>query len=150
VRLAGSENFKLKYHPDFPRVAIVKAVPGRVVTADQLESLGLVSLPEPAKEPLPPFRASRRGRPETWPSYQRCLDGAPAARHHKGPDRSMADFVFCMTAIDWGFGIEATAEKLLEESGRAREKGRDYALVTARNARHEVEKNRGGQGRSRA
>jgi hypothetical protein len=62
----------------------------------------------------------------------------------------MADFVFCMTAIDWGFGVEATAERLLEESSRAREKGPDYALLTARNARLAVEKNRGGQGRSRS
>jgi hypothetical protein len=150
VRLAGTENFKLKYYPDFPRVAIVEGAPGRTVTAEQLQALGLVARPEPAKEPLIPFRASRQGRPEMWPSYQRCLDGAPAARHHNGHDRSMADFVWCMTSIDWGFGVEATADKLLEESSRAREKGRDYALLTARNARLEVEKNREGQGRSRA
>jgi hypothetical protein len=151
VRLAGTENFKVKYHPEFPRVAIVEAVPGRTVTSEQLESLGLVAPPEPAKEPLLPFRASRGGRPQNWPSYQRCLDRAPAARHHKGNDRSMADFVWCMTAIDWGgFSIEATAEKLMEESAKAREKGKDYALQTARNARVEVEKNRGGQGRGRA
>jgi hypothetical protein len=55
-----------------------------------------------------------------------------------------------MTAIDWGFSIEAAAEKLMEESAKAREKGKDYALQTARNARLEVEKNRGGQGRGRA
>jgi hypothetical protein len=61
----------------------------------------------------------------------------------------MADFVWCMTAIDWGFGIEATAEKLMEESGKGREKGRDYALLTARNAATEVEKNRGRQGRGK-
>jgi RepB DNA-primase from phage plasmid len=150
VRLAGSENFKLKYHPDFPRVAIVESVPGRTVTAEQLESLGLVGAPEPAKEPLLPFRASRNKRLRTWPSYQQPLEGAPAARNHKGRDRSMADFVWCMTAIDWGFSIEATAEKLLEESAKAHDKGRDYALQTARNAYRKVEKNRAGQGRSRA
>jgi hypothetical protein len=149
VRLAGTENFKLKYQPDFPRVAIVDATPGRTVTREQLEALGLVAPSEPPKEPLTPIRASGRGRAKAWPSYERCVAGAPTASHHKGHDRSMADFVFCMTAIDWGFGIEATAEKLLEESSRARGKGRDYALLTARNARLAVEKNRGGQGRSR-
>lgn len=80
LRLAGTENFKLKYYPDFPRVAIAEAAPGRTVSAEQLKALGLVAPPEPVKEPLIPFRASRRGRPEIWPSYQRCLDGAPAAR----------------------------------------------------------------------
>jgi hypothetical protein len=150
VRLAGTENFKVKYHPDFPVVAIAEAAPGRIVTVEQLEGLGLVSPPEPPMEPLPSFRASPRGRPQIWPSYQVSLAGAPPARSHKGPDRSMADFTWCMTAIDWGFGIEATAERLLQESARARDKGRDYALLTARNARREVEKNRAGQGRSRA
>jgi hypothetical protein len=150
VRLAGTENFKLKYHPGFPMVAIVEGVPGRTVTAQQLEAHGLVAPAEPAKEPLIPIRASRTGRAKAWPSYERCVAGAPPATHHKGHDRSMADFVFCVTAIDWGFGVEATAEKLLEESSRASEKGRDYALLTARNARLAVEKNRGGEGRSRA
>lgn len=74
----------------------------------------------------------------------------PPPGHHDGRDRSLTDFVWCMTAIDWGFGVEATADRLWEESGRAREKGHDYALLTARNAHLEVEKNRGGQGRSRA
>lgn len=147
VRLAGTENFKLKYHPDFPKVAIAEAVPGRVMTAEQLDALGLVSPPEPCVA----FRGSSgKGRPEIWPSYRVSLDGAPLARHHKGHDRSLADFTWCMTAIDWGHGIEATAERLLLESIRAHQKGRDYALLTARNARREVEKNRGGQGRSRA
>lgn len=147
TRVAGTANYKRKYEPDFPTVRILEATPGRTVTKEQLESLGLVAPPEPARElPAAPFRASRRGRAQVWPSYQRCVDGAPGARHHKGNDRSLADFVWCMTAIDWGFSIEATAEKLMEESGKAREKGRDYALLTARNAATTVEKNRGGQG----
>ncbi|MGA7238858.1 MAG: DNA-primase RepB domain-containing protein [Bryobacteraceae bacterium] len=156
VRLAGTENFKAKYYPDFPRVAIVEGVPGRIVTTEQLESLGLVAAPDPvaaapAKESrTDSFRLSRRGRPETWPSYQRCLDRAPLARHHKGPDRSTADFVWCMTAIDWNFSVEATADRLMEESTRARERGKDYALVTARNAATAVEKKRGGEGQRRA
>jgi len=156
VRLAGSENFKVKYYPDFPRVAIVEAVPGRMVTTQQLEGQGLVASPEPVPEALPPterhspFRASRNRRQDTWPSYEVALHRAPAATNHQGPDRSMADFVWCMTAIDWGFSVEATADKLLEESAKARDKGKDYALVTARNAAAAVEKNRAGQGYLRA
>jgi hypothetical protein len=132
--------------------------PGRIVTTQQLEGQGLVAPAEPAAAPVPatgarsPFRVSRRGRSETWPSYQRCVQGAPAARSHRGSDRSTADFVWCMTAIDWGFGVEATADKLMEQSAKARDKGKDYALVTARNAAIAVEKNRnrGGQGQRRA
>ena len=156
VRLAGTQNFKVKYYPDFPTVAIVEGVPGRIVTAQQLEGQGLVAPPEAAAEPQPAterqsrFRVSRRDRSGTWPSYQRCLDDAPPAQHHKGPDRSWADFIWCMTAIDWNFSVEATAARLMEESARAREKGKDYALVTVRNAATAVEKNRGGQGRQRA
>lgn len=157
VRLAGTQNFKVKYYLDFPTVAIVAGAPGRIVTTQQLEGQGLVTPPEPvpfvpAKDPSLCLRVSRSRRPETWPSYQRSLDGAPTARSHPGKDRSSADFVWCMTAIDWGFGVEATADKLMEESARARDKGKDYALVTARNAAAAVEKNqsRGGQGHRRA
>lgn len=157
VRLAGTQNFKVKYYLDFPTVAIVEGVPGRIVTTQQLEGQGLVAPAEPAptappKEPSLPFRVSRNRRPEIWPSYQRSLDDAPPAKSHPGPDRSHADFVWCMTAIDWGFGVEATADKLMQESARARLKGRGYALVTARNAETAVEHNRSreGQGHRRA
>jgi hypothetical protein len=62
----------------------------------------------------------------------------------------MADFTWCMTAIDCGFSAEAAAERLLEESEKARVKRRNSARQTARNAQSEVEKNRQGQGWGRA
>jgi hypothetical protein len=46
----------------------------------------------------------------------------------------MADFAWCMTAISWGHGIEATAERLMEESTKAQENGKHYALQTSQNA----------------
>jgi hypothetical protein len=39
-----------------------------------------------------------------------------------------------MTAISWGHGIEAAAERLMEESTKARENGERYAQMTAENA----------------
>ena len=45
-----------------------------------------------------------------------------------------------MTGISWGHGIEETAERLMEESGKARENGEPYALLTARNAAAAVER----------
>jgi hypothetical protein len=49
TRLAGTENFKLKYDPDYPLVFIVQGVPGRVMTAERLQELGLLAEPEPLK-----------------------------------------------------------------------------------------------------
>jgi len=135
TRLAGSINAKRRYEPDFPIVTIVESTPGRIVTKDELAAHDLVGEPELEKAPrLVSFRASPGREPKTWPSYERCLAGAPPASGHQGPDRSLADWTFALLAVDWGFSIEATSEKLLEVSSKAREKGRDYAMLTARNA----------------
>ena len=52
TRIAGSLNFKDKYAPNFPRVAIHAAQPGRQTTPNQLEELGLVAEPEVVAQPL--------------------------------------------------------------------------------------------------
>ena len=88
TRIAGSLNFKAKYAPDFPRVAIREAHRGRVTTAAELEELGLVAPPEivtePPRSPSPPL--ARPGfRKRKWPSYQRCIDGAPLNSEETGP-----------------------------------------------------------------
>jgi hypothetical protein len=138
TRIAGSLNFKDRYAPDFPRVAIRATQRGRMTSAAELEGLGLVAPPD-VFAPLPPARPVI-GR--HWPSYAKTLDGAPLNSEGKGPDRSRADFVWCMTAISWGHGIDATAERLIEESIKAREYGRAYADLTARNAALAVERRR--------
>jgi hypothetical protein len=153
TRVAGTTNYKRKYEPDFPTVQIVQATPGRIVTREQLEGMGLVAAPEP-EVPLPVFthkaQQSRGGGPRSlaakrWPNYAMSLAGAPLNREGSGPDRSMADFTWCMTAIDWGWSIEDTAAKLPEVSERAakrvRLKDEGYPLVTAKNAADEVAKN---------
>jgi hypothetical protein len=143
TRIAGSLNFKAKYAPDFPRVAIREAHPGRVTTADQLDQLGLVAAPEIVAEP-PKGISPPRSRPgpgnRKWPSYARCLDGAPLNSEETGPDTSRADFVWCMTAITWGWTQDETAERLMEESTKAQANGRGYADLTARNATLAVER----------
>ena len=140
TRIAGSLNFKQKYAPDFPRVAIHAAQPGRTVTAGELDRLGLVAAPEIAAQPLriAPARVSPGNR--RWPSYAMCVDGAPMNSEETGPDVSRADFVFCMTAITWGFPAEQAAERLLEESCKAQKQGKAYAELTARNAALAVER----------
>jgi hypothetical protein len=51
-----------------------------------------------------------------------------------------------MLAIDWGWGIEETADRLMQESDKAQENGPGYALRTVRAAARVVE----GRGERRA
>ena len=136
TRVAGTANFKRKYEPDFPVVTILRAEPGRTVTASYLEDLGLLAPPDPVKEaPASPLRVSRRGSAKRkWPEYARVLERAPMAHMSDQRDVSRADFTWCMVAADWGFGVEEVAARLMEESGKARENGEQYALTTAQRA----------------
>jgi hypothetical protein len=142
TRVSGSLNFKEKYAPAFPRVETAHAAPGLVVTRGELEALGVVAPPEraaPAAARIPPRHLRRRG----WPNYQRCVDNAPPAHSGGRPDISRADFTFCLLALDWGWGVEETAARLMAESGKARENGEAYALRTARNAAAALERRSG-------
>jgi len=99
TRVAGTTNYKRKYEPGFPTVAILAAAPGRVVTAAQLEALGLVAPPEPVRQPsVLPLRVSRRHEAaihaRRWPDYQRCVENAPPNHGKTGPDISRADFAW--------------------------------------------------------
>jgi hypothetical protein len=132
-RLSGSMNFKDKYAPAFLRVETVHTNPGLIVTCSELEALGLVAPAEPPL-PVPPARVSPSSSTRRWPDYQRCLENAPPARGGGRPDVSRADFTFCLLALDWGFGIEETAARLMNESPKAQESGEAYALRTARSA----------------
>jgi hypothetical protein len=143
TRVAGSLNFKDKYAPGFPRVAIHAALPGRLATAAELDRLGLVAAPAPVAQPLRVYAPRVSDTNRCWPSYERCLEGAPLNSEETGPDVSRADFVFCMTAITWGWSVRQTAERLMEESTKAQGNGRRYADLTARNAALAVERRRG-------
>jgi hypothetical protein len=141
TRVAGSINFKDKYAPDFPQVEILYSTLGLFATKEQLSARGLVAAPEVASPTLhrvsPAALINRK-----WPSYQRCLEGAPPNRGNTGPDISRADFTWCMTAITWGWSVEDTADKLMEFSGKSRENGEIYAQRTAQNAASAVERRR--------
>jgi hypothetical protein len=49
-----------------------------------------------------------------------------------------------MTALDWGWSVEDVADRLMQESAKAKENGQAYALLTARNAAAAVLRRRGG------
>jgi RepB DNA-primase from phage plasmid len=146
TRVSGSWNFKEKYAATgFPRVETVHVNPGRVVTRAELEALGVVTPPERTAPAI--IRPARRQHGvRAWPSYQRCVANAPPVRGGGQPDISRADFTFCLLALDWGWAIEETAARLMQESPKAQENGEGYALRTARNASAALER-RGGQQR---
>jgi hypothetical protein len=134
VRLAGSLNFKPKYAPNFPCIAITHALPGLMTTRERLQQLGLVAAPDtvPAARRVPLIVQESRG----WPDYQQCLDGAPQNSDGSGRDRSRADFLWCKWAIERGRSVEETAARLMELTAKAQEArhGKPYALGTAQRA----------------
>jgi hypothetical protein len=145
TRVSGSWNFKGKYAPAFPRVETVHVCPGRIVTAAELEALGVVAPQERLISSVNYASRSHQG-PRGWPNYQRCLEKAPPAREGGRPDISRVDFTWCLIAIDWGWDVEETAARLMQESNKARENGQSYALRTARSAASAIER-RGGRQR---
>jgi len=152
TRIAGTENFKPKYAPEFPTVTIVETHPGHVVTPEQLEAMGLLAPPEPVKAAPLKFTRSAEGNHERqWPSYDRALAGAPQSHDSSGPDRSRADFWWSYLALQRGWSMEDTEAKLLEVSEKARERERagdiGYVHVTVANAGAWLERS---QRRSRA
>jgi len=140
TRIAGSLNHKDKYAPDFPRIAITHLTPGQLVTTEQLDQLRLIAPPEEPKRYAPAPRFSTG--PKVWPDYEQCLRGAPPNHDKTGPDRSRADFVWCMTALRWGWSIEDTAARLMHLSTKAQERkhGQRYADNTARSAARALER----------
>jgi len=148
TRIAGSLNFKEKYAPNFPRVQMTRSAPSLIALKERLERLGLPA-EEPRAHPVAekPQNAVQKNEifnnlqthfvtrfATYWPSYQRCILGAPPNHANTGPDTSRADFTWCLIAIDWGRGVHETAARLLRESTKARQNGPRYALRTAQRA----------------
>jgi hypothetical protein len=158
TRLAGSLNIKPKYAPDFPVVALRQVEPGKTVTVAGLEAAGLIAPPEAVTPPASVPEARRMTRngppPKSWPDYQRTLQGAPMNKDGSGPDRSLADFMFCKWAAERGWMEREIAAKLAQVSSKAQERIRagdvekdsdtqkGYCLVTAENAVRTVERER--------
>jgi len=146
TRIAGSLNFKTAYAPNFPRVEITHTNAGHMTSMAELEQAGFVA-PQDSPRPPRPALAARTGgyrsKPpgwRNWPSYEMCLNGAPKGTSGN-PKRSLADFTWCRTAIEWGWSVEATAGHLMEVSTKAKENGEAYAVLTATRAAESVERN---------
>ena len=150
TRIAGSLNFKKKYAPDFPMIALSQVNAGRVTTVAALEQVGLIADIEQPKPPasVPPrISPPRPAAGRRWPDYQQSLKGAPLNKDGTGPDRSLADFMWCKWAVERGWSVEETSARLLEVDEKAQERVRrgdeGYSLLTARNAASAVERERG-------
>jgi hypothetical protein len=130
TRVAGTLNYKRKYAPGFPMVAIEEANPGRIVSPAHLQQPGLLS-PEPAA-PAAPFRVSQARA--AFPDYARIVQGAPLNHGQDGPDISRADFFWSMMAAQRGWDAGAIAHRLMQMSPKAKENGEEYARITAQNA----------------
>jgi hypothetical protein len=146
TRLAGTENWKLKNLPDPPIITLIHAAPGRVMTAEALQHMGLLSAPAPVRAYVFTRAQRRTAGAGSWPSYEKALAGAPLNRAGTGPSRSHADYWFCYRAQQWGWSMEETERKLLEVSPKARHQAEDgdpgYARVTAQNAAAAVARER--------
>jgi hypothetical protein len=142
TRIAGSVNFKPAYAPDFPIVQMIEARRQWIVSEGKLEAAGLVAAPE-MRVRIEAVRVAPSGRAKAWPSYERCLRNAPLRQRGNRPDTSRADFTFCLLAIDWGWSIEETRQRLLEKSSKARENGDRYARRTAERAAEAVDRRSG-------
>ena len=144
TRIAGGFNFKLKYAPAFPCIETTYVKPGHLTSCAALEQAGLVAPPEKVRPPLPastrPMTPSGRPSRKKWPSYAFCVQHAPMSHGEDRPDISRADFTWCRTAIEWGWGIDDAANRLMQLSSKAKENGESYALLTATNAAASVER----------
>jgi RepB DNA-primase from phage plasmid len=152
TRIAGSLNFKKKYAPNFPVITLSQVSEGRVTTTAALQQAGLVAEVE---QPSPPASVPPRIFPpravadRRWADYQLALRGAPLKKDGSGPDRSLADYMFCRWNAQRGWTKDEIAAKLLETSEKAQEAAsrgdENYASVTAWNAVQAVERERGRQ-----
>jgi hypothetical protein len=110
-------------------VRLVHSNPGRLLTREYLQELGIVL---PAALPAEPL-STPRGKTEkpmggnlaqvrgaswrTWPSYHRAMEV-------KAGNRSAADASFFRISFKRGFSVEEIADKLMTLSERAQERGR--------------------------
>jgi DNA invertase Pin-like site-specific DNA recombinase len=132
TRMAGTANFKPKYFPNFPTVEIIHGVPGRTMTPEMLQGMGLLAEPEPAR--AAPLRVSHSSGGRIWPDYAKCVAGAPMNHSGTAVDISRADYFWCFLSAQWGNQPEEIATRLMELSAKAKENGEQYASTTARNA----------------
>ncbi|MDQ3258510.1 MAG: RepB family DNA primase, partial [Acidobacteriota bacterium] len=123
VRLPGCSNVKEKYRRGdgtYPRVRLISANPGRIVSPLELEHAGLLALPEQPKPKITPVYDKSK-MPKEWPDFNEYLQ-----RHWKEsegrPDRSSGEMAWACAALGMGwprYAVVAELERLsLKKAGR--------------------------------
>jgi hypothetical protein len=134
VRLAGSLNIKPKNSPNFPTVRVEEVQRCAKASPADFHALELAAPAEPSTGSYRAAQPVNGKRPRAFPSYERCLKGAPSAAAGE-KDRSLADFTWCCIAIRWGwFPEEAAAQLIKEPLSKAHVRGEQYAMYTAMKA----------------
>jgi hypothetical protein len=134
LRFPGSRNFKLSHEAiGFPLVRTLTVEMERFVTPAELHEAGLLP---PMSYPTPPCPGARRrldSLPTRFPSWERELARVP--RKDDGqPDRSRADYCWCLMSLRWGWSEGEVTGKLREVSTKAATASRHYIETTVRRA----------------
>jgi hypothetical protein len=117
TRVAGTTNYKCKHDPDFPKSPFWIPSPAVLSTPAHLEASGLVAEPEPRKtgdgRPLPVSRGHEKAvRTRTLAGLSATPGSGSAQSRQYRPGSQASRFVRCITALDWGYSTEETANKL--------------------------------------
>ena len=114
TRIAGSQDFKEKYAPDFPYIKIAHIAPRPDCHPGAARPAGTGRAGrETPRQVVSSFSHTPRSR--KWPSYQRCVEGAPPQPRQHRPRHQPRRLTWCLTALDWGWNILG-----LEHRGRGR------------------------------
>jgi hypothetical protein len=142
LRWPGTFNNKPERERDGvrPVVRIVRANRGRVTTLAELEDLGLLA-PEIEKPKKVVDIRPRNNTPTQWPSWERELSKSAliTSGDRKGlPDRSDADFRWCLRALQWGWSEGEVMAELRRVSPKAAAATDHYIRVTVEKAANYV------------
>lgn len=133
TRWIGTRNFKPSRRQQdgtFPLVELVFLQPGRIVTPNELESIGLLA--EPVALVASNESSHRASATSGWPSYEIALAGAPPRADGEGADLSRADARYATYAFTrYGKTRQQIAEKLAEVSQHNHPNSLEYGWLTA-------------------
>jgi hypothetical protein len=133
LRFPGSRNFKSCHESvGFPLVRALTVEMACFVTASELKAADLLP---PVPPPCSPGSTSRcvDKSPVRFPSWEREL--ARASRKADGqPDRSRADYCWCLLALRWGWSEQEVKDELRRVSAKAATAPRHYVETTVKRA----------------
>jgi hypothetical protein len=126
LRWVGTHNFKpdrKREDGSYPLVKLLDYKDGRTVTSYELNTLGLLSEPQPKFRPK---ATTTRPRAKRAPSYEYAME-CVRRKPNGEVNRSGVDVLYAATCLGWGFDEAETVALLKEKSDKARGRRDDYA-----------------------